>query len=59
MSDEDGKQLSGSNNVFDFQVLATTQGESIAYEVIGEKDRGSTLPENVTKNLFDNFKWKR
>ena len=49
MSDEDGKQLSGSNNVFDFQVLASTKGESIAYEVIGQKDDSSTLPENVTK----------
>ena len=49
MSDEEGKQLSGSNNVFDFQVLASTKGESIAYEVIGKKDDSSTLPENVTK----------
>ena len=49
MSDEEGKQLSGSNNVFDFQVLASTKGESIAYEVIGKKDDASTLPENVTK----------
>ena len=49
MSDEAGKAQSGDNNVFDFQVLASTKGESIAYEVIGEKDRSSTLPENVTK----------
>ena len=49
MSDEDGKGQSGDNNVFDFQVLATTQGESIAYEVIGKKDDTSTLSENVTK----------
>ena len=49
MSDDEGKQLSGSNNVFDFQVLASTKGESIAYEVIGKKDDASTLPENVTK----------
>ena len=49
MSDDEGKQLSGSNNVFDFQVLASTKGESISYEVIGKKDDASTLPENVTK----------
>ncbi len=49
MSDEDGKAQSGNNNIFDFQVLATTQGESIAYEVIGKKDDASTLSENVTK----------
>ena len=49
MSDEDGKGQSGDNNVFDFQVLATTQGESISYEVIGKKEDSSTLPENVTK----------
>ena len=49
MSDEDGKGQSGDNNVFDFQVLATTQGESISYEIIGKKEDSSTLPENVTK----------
>ena len=49
MSDDEGKQLSGSNNVFDFQVLASTKGESISYEVIGKKENSSTLPENVTK----------
>src|SRR5699024_11055397 len=49
MSDEDGKAQSGDNNVFDFQVLASTKGESIAYEVIGKKDDASTLSENVTK----------
>ena len=49
MSDEVGKAQSGDNNVFDFQVLASTKGESIAYEVIGKKDDASTLSENVTK----------
>ena len=49
MSDDEGKGQSGDNNVFDFQVLATTQGESISYEVIGKKEDSSTLPENVTK----------
>ena len=49
MSDEDGKAQSGDHNVFDFQVLATTKGASISYEVIGKKDDSSTLPENVTK----------
>ena len=49
MSDEVGKAQSGDNNVFDFQVLASTKGESIAYEVIGKKDDSSTLPENVVK----------
>ena len=34
MSDEDGKGLSGSNQVFDFQVLATTKGSPIFYEVV-------------------------
>ncbi len=34
MSDEDGKELSGSNSVFDFQVLATTKGSPIFYEVV-------------------------
>ena len=49
MSDEVGKAQSGDNNVFDFQVLASTKGESIAYEVIGKKDDASTLPDNVVK----------
>ena len=34
MSDEDGKGLSGNNNVFDFQVIATTKGSPIFYEVV-------------------------
>ncbi len=49
MSDETGKGQSGNNQVFDFQVLASTKGESISYEVIGKKEDSSTLPENVTK----------
>ena len=49
MSDEVGKAQSGDNNVFDFQVLASTKGESIAYEVIGKKDDASTLSDNVVK----------
>lgn len=49
MSDEAGKLQTGSNNVFDFQVIATTQGDPIYYEVIGEKGESSTLPENVVK----------
>lgn len=34
MSDEDGKGLSGNNNVFDFHVIATTKGSPIFYEVV-------------------------
>lgn len=49
MSDETGKTQIGNNNVFDFQVLATTAGESIFYEVIGEKDEASTLAEEMVK----------
>ena len=52
ISDDTGKSQFGSDNVFDFQVIATTQGAPIYYEVIGEKGEGSTLPENVVKTYL-------
>ena len=52
ISDDTGKSQFGSDNVFDFQVIATTQGAPIYYEVIGEKGESSTLPENVVKTYL-------
>ncbi|MEG2283754.1 MAG: hypothetical protein RSB99_03910, partial [Bacilli bacterium] len=48
-SDTVGKALVGNNQVFDFQVVGTTQGAPITYEVIAEKGVSSTLNENVAK----------
>ena len=52
VSDDTGKQQTGNNNVFDFQVIATTQGAPIYYEVIGEKKEDSTLAEDVVKTYL-------
>lgn len=49
ISDEQGKILAGSNQTFDFQVLAAIEGENVSYEVIAEKQVGSNLPENLAK----------
>ena len=49
ISDDIGKSQTGSNNVFEFQVIATTQGAPIYYEILAEKGEGSTLAEEVTK----------
>lgn len=49
ISDEQGKILAGSNQTFDFQVLAAIEGENVSYEVIAEKQVGSDLPENLAK----------
>ena len=38
--------------MFDFQVISTTQGSPIYYEVIGEKEENSTLPESVVKTYL-------
>ncbi|MEG1987520.1 MAG: hypothetical protein RR047_03545, partial [Bacilli bacterium] len=48
-SDTVGASLVGSNQVFDFQVIATTHGSPITYEVIAEKGASSTLNEGVAK----------
>ena len=56
MSDEDGKGLSGSNNVFDFQVIATTKGSPIFYEVVlywtDETTDVNILPPNAIKTYL-------
>ncbi|MEG1457624.1 MAG: hypothetical protein RSC57_03415, partial [Bacilli bacterium] len=48
-SDTVGKALIGNNQVFDFQVVATTQGSSISYEIITDKVSSSTLNEGMVK----------
>ncbi|MEG2283344.1 MAG: hypothetical protein RSB99_01810, partial [Bacilli bacterium] len=48
-SDRDGKILIGNKQVFDFQIAANTVGTPMVYEVLGEKQGGSTLDESVVK----------
>ncbi len=52
MSDDQGKALSGSNNVFDFTVTATINGSgntTINYDVTATKESGSTLDDSAVK----------
>ena len=52
MSDNQGKALSGSNNVFDFTVTATINGSgntTINYDVTATKESGSTLDDSAVK----------
>ncbi len=55
MSEEDGKQLTGDKNVFDFTVSATITGKTtIDYEVVAVKNDQSTIPdENIRLYLED------
>lgn len=49
-TDANGKNLSGTNNVFDFTVSATITGTTtINYDVYAEKTSGSTLDEKYVK----------
>ncbi len=46
MSEEDGKQLTGDKNVFDFTVSATITGKTtIDYEVVAKKGEGCTIED--------------
>ena len=52
MSDEQGKALSGTNNVFDFTVTATINGSgttTINYDVTATKEGESTLDDSAVK----------
>ena len=52
MSDDQGKALSGSNNVFDFTVTATINGSgntTINYDVTATKESDSTLDDSAVK----------
>ena len=52
MSDNQGKALSGSNNVFDFTVTATINGSgntTINYDVTATKESDSTLDDSAVK----------
>ena len=40
-SDTDGKRLIGSNNVFDFKIVATSGNISVPYEITARKKNGS------------------
>lgn len=49
-TDENGKLLTGSNNVFDFKILATTTGNTnLPYEITARKKSDSTAPEEAIK----------
>lgn len=49
-SDENGKVLTGSNNTFDFKILATTTGNvNIPYEITARKKSDSTAPDTAIK----------
>lgn len=52
MSDDDGKKLTGENNVFDFTVSATISGggtTNIDYAIIAAPEDGNTLKDNDIK----------
>lgn len=49
MSDDDGKKIAGSNQVFDFQVTSNAVGEAISYEVVMQKQGSTTLSWNHVK----------
>ena len=52
MSDENGKKLIGTNNVFDFSVKATINGSgetNISYDVTAVKDSSSSVPDSAIK----------
>ena len=49
MSDTDGKKLTGNNNIFNFQILATTTGNvNVPYEITARKTaESSDIDDNV------------
>ena len=50
MSEEDGKQLTGDKNVFDFTVSATITGKTtIDYEVVAKKGDNCTIPDQYIR----------
>lgn len=51
LSDENGKALTGTNNVFDFRILATTTGNNISlpYEITARKKLDSDTIDDVVK----------
>ena len=55
MSDTDGKRLTGTNNIFDFQILATTTGNvNVPYEITARKtDESSDIDTNVKLYLTE------
>ena len=55
MSDEDGKVVTGTNNVFDFRILATTTGNAdIPYEITARrKDNSDAIDSNVKLYLTE------
>ena len=52
MTDEQGKAQTGNNNVFEFQITATTKGAPISYEIYLTKEESSTLSEQVVKTYL-------
>ena len=53
MSDGKGQTLTkGDNGVFDFDIIAKTQGAPIYYEIYLTKDNNSTLPEYAVKTYL-------
>lgn len=53
--DDIGKTLSASNQMFEFQVIATTQGSPITYEVIAFKEDDSTLAAGMAKIYLTSY----
>lgn len=47
--DEMGKLLSGEGEFFDFNVSATTTSSNLAYEIVVNKDKNSTLEDEFIK----------
>ena len=55
MSDENGKALTGENNVFDFTVTATINGSgttTINYDVTATKESDSTLDDIIADSSY-------
>lgn len=52
MSDEEGKNQTGDGNVFEFQVIASTKGAPIYYEIYAMKQSDSTMPEQIVKTYL-------
>ncbi len=57
MTDEQGKQLTGTGNTFDFSVNATIDGEDVTinYAITAVKDGGSTLPDSAVKVYLTDY----
>ena len=52
MSDAEGKEQSENNNVFEFQIEASTKGAPIFYEIYATKEANSTMPEYIVKTYL-------